>query len=92
VLIDNGTVSSGEAVAIAFQRRPDTRFFNTAICGRSTANMEYTLSDGASLFLAEAIMADRMKFMYGGHITPDEEVFNPVEVEQRAVAWLQAPG
>jgi hypothetical protein len=30
--------------------------------------------------------------MYGGNIAPDEEVFNPVEVEQRAVAWLQAPG
>jgi carboxyl-terminal processing protease len=92
VLIDNGTVSSGEAVAIAFQRRPDTRFFGTATCGRSTANMEYKLSDGASLFLTEAIMADRMKTMYGGNIAPDEEVFNPVEVEQRAVAWLQAPG
>lgn len=91
VLIDNGTVSSGEAVAIAFQRRPDTRFFGTATCGRSTANMEYRLSDGASLFLAGAIMADRTKFMYGGSILPDEEVFNPVDVEQRATAWLQTP-
>lgn len=50
VLIDNGTASSGEAVLIAFQRRPDTRTFGNATCGLSTANQEYMLSDGASLF------------------------------------------
>jgi C-terminal processing protease CtpA/Prc len=89
VLIDNGTVSSGEAVLIAFQRRPDTRSFGTATCGRSTANMEYKLSDGASLFLSVAIMADRSKFPYGAQVLPDEEILDPLEVERRAVAWLQ---
>ena len=33
VLIDGGTASSGEAIAIAFQRRPETRSFGTATCG-----------------------------------------------------------
>ena len=92
VLIDNGTVSSGEAVAIAFLRRPDTRSFGAPTCGRSTANQEFKLSDGASLFLTVATMADRTKFAYGGNILPDEEVLNPAEAEQRAVAWLQGAG
>jgi carboxyl-terminal processing protease len=90
VLIDSGTASSGEAVVIAFQRRPDTRSFGTATCGLSTANQEYTMSDGASLFLTEAVMADRTKAPYGGQILPDEEVLIPRETEQRAVAWLQS--
>ena len=70
VLIDGGTASSGEAVAIAFQRRPDTRSFGTATCGLSTANEQYTMSDGASLFLTVAVMADRTKFLYGAQIAP----------------------
>ena len=53
--------------------------------------MEFTLSDGASLFLTGAIMADRTKFGSGGTIPPDEEIFNPAEVEQRAAAWLRTP-
>jgi hypothetical protein len=92
VLIDSGTASSGEAVVIAFQRRPGTRSFGTATCGLSTANEQYTLSDGASLFLTVAVMADRTKFAYGGQIAPDEEVPVPREAEQRAVAWLHSGG
>jgi len=92
VLFDLGTASSGEAVVIAFQRRPQTRSFGTATCGLSTANELYTMSDGASLFLTVAVMADRTKFAYGGQIVPDEEVLVPREAEQRAVAWLVAAG
>ena len=89
VLFDRATASSGEAVVIAFRGRPDTRSFGTATCGLSTANELYTMSDGASLFLTVAAMADRTKFLYGGPIAPDEEVPVPGDAEQRAVAWLQ---
>ena len=89
VLFDLGTASSGEAVVIAFRGRPDARSFGTATCGKSTANELYTMSDGASLFLTVATMADRTKFVYGGQIAPDEEVLVPRDAEQRAVAWLQ---
>ena len=89
VLIDGGTASSGEAVLIAFQRRPDTRSFGVATCGLSTSNEQYLMSDGASLFLTNAVMADRTKFQYGGPIVPDEELRDPRETEQRAVTWLQ---
>ena len=92
VLVDNATASSGEAVMIAFQRRPDTRSFGAVTCGLSTANEQYVMSDGASLYLTVAVMADRTKFQYGGPIQPDEEVADPLEMEQRAVAWLQGGG
>lgn len=92
VLIDVGTASSGEAIVIAFQRRPDTRTFGTATCGRSAANQQYTMSDGALLFLTVAVMADRTRAPYGAQIVPDEPVTDPREAEQRAVAWLQTGG
>ncbi len=37
VLTDVGVASSGEAIAIAFRARPDTRSFGTPTCGLSTA-------------------------------------------------------
>ncbi len=51
VLIDRRTGSSGEAIAIAFRGRPDTRFFGEHTEGVSTANTVVNLSDGASLWL-----------------------------------------
>ena len=65
VLFDGATASSGEAVVVAFQRRADTRSFGTVTCGLSTANEAYTMSDGASLLLTVAVMADRTKFRMG---------------------------
>ena len=50
------------------------------------------MSDGASLYLTVSVMADRTKFLYGGPITPDEELTDPREAEQRAVAWLLTRG
>ncbi len=89
VLFDGATASSGEAVVIAFQRRPDTRSFGAVSCGLSTANEGYTLSDGATLLLTVAVMADRTKFQYGSAIVPDEDLTDPRATEQRAVEWLR---
>lgn len=52
VLIDQRVGSAGDAVAVAFKQRANTRFFDTATCGASTANMDFRLSDGALLYLA----------------------------------------
>ncbi|MBE7180885.1 MAG: hypothetical protein INR71_06700, partial [Terriglobus roseus] len=41
VLIDSGTVSSGEAIAISFQGRSSTRFFGSHTFGLSSANGMY---------------------------------------------------
>lgn len=89
VLFDGATASSGEAVVVAFQRRADTRSFGAVTCGLSTANELYTMSDGASLLLTVAVMADRTKFQYGSSIVPDEDVTDPRATEQRAVEWLR---
>ncbi|WP_052731119.1 S41 family peptidase [Spirosoma radiotolerans] len=51
VLTNQATASSGEAVAIAFKGRPNTRSFGKATCGLSTANVTNKLSDGALLNL-----------------------------------------
>lgn len=71
VLLDQAVISSGEAIAIAFIGRANTRRFGTASCGLSTANTPFSLPDGSSLFLTTAFMADREKNLFGGPVTPD---------------------
>ena len=90
VLTDLAVASSGEAVAISFRKRPDARSFGTATCGLSTANAGYVLSDGATLILTVAVMADRTRATYGAPVAPDEVIANPGALVQRAVEWLVA--
>jgi C-terminal processing protease CtpA/Prc len=88
VLTNCSVASSGEAVAIAFRGRPNTRSFGTATRGLSTANESYPLSDGAILLLTVSTMADRNLTLYGNFVVPDEITPTPGETEQRALAWL----
>lgn len=88
VLTDNLVASSGEAVAISFRKRPDTRTFGMATCGLSTANSPFPLPDGALLNLTTAVMADRTKVEYGKSIPPDETIVDENGLAQRAVSWL----
>jgi len=90
VLTDNRVASSGEATVIAFRGRPDTRSFGAATCGLSTANRGFPMSDGATLILTVAVMADRTRTRYGDSILPDEVVTDPDQAAQRALAWLQS--
>lgn len=71
VLIDAGTASSGEAVAISFRGRPNVRFFGEETSGLSTGNETIPLSDGASLYLTTSVEADRNKHVYTNGIIPD---------------------
>lgn len=88
VLLDEGVMSSGEAVAIAFVGRENTRSFGSATCGLSTANETYRLDNNSALVLTVAYMADRNLKVYGTPIEPDEEVASEAVV-QRAIAWLR---
>jgi len=88
VLTDGWVASSGEAVAIAFRERPDTRSFGTATCGLSTGNTTYWLSDTSRLVITAATMADRKRLAYGDVIPPDEVVANPDDTVSRAIEWL----
>ncbi len=98
VLTDIGVASSGEAIAIAFRARPNTRSFGTPTCGLSTAVTQMPLSHGgqmlpfsqsARIAVVTSVMADRTKQRYGGAVLPDELVTEPAAVVPRAVSWLR---
>lgn len=89
LLTDIGVASSGEAIAIAFRGRPDTRSFGTATCGISTAVAQFPLKQGGRIAIVTSVMADRTKKPYGKTVDPDEVVTNPAEVVPRALSWLR---
>lgn len=74
VLTDSLTASSGEAIAIAFRGRDDSRSFGGSTFGVPTANEGYFLSDGALLIVTVARMADRTGEVYAGEVLPDSIV------------------
>jgi carboxyl-terminal processing protease len=71
VLLDLGTASSGEAVAISFANRPRERSFGEHTAGFSTSNQRYPLADGAVLFLCVGIELDRTGHRYLDGLDPD---------------------
>jgi carboxyl-terminal processing protease len=71
VLTGPQTASSGEVVVVAFRGRPNTRSFGLPTAGLSTGNENFTLRDGAQIFLTTAIYTDRNKVRYGAAIVPD---------------------
>jgi hypothetical protein len=89
VLTDALVASSGEAVVVSFRGRPNTRSFGAATCGLSTANSGFRLSDGATLQLTVAVMADRSRATYGAAIVPDEVSSGGTDLVQRASEWLR---
>lgn len=94
VLIDGGTASSGEAIAVAFRGRPDTRFFGEATFGVSNSTFPYKLSDGAELYLVIAVDLDRNGTEYNLGVQPDEEIpwASDDPVLHAALDWLSAQG
>jgi carboxyl-terminal processing protease len=74
VLIDRATASSGEAIAVAFRGRPNTRFFGQSTCGISTSTEPFKLGGGAILYLTTCVDADRNFVFYPAGIDPDDLV------------------
>lgn len=72
VLIGDGTASSGEAVAVSFRGRPQTRFFGQKSYGLSTSNRVFEMSDSARIVLTTSVLQDRTGKNYGAKIAPDE--------------------
>lgn len=97
VLTDRYTASSGEAVAIAFRGRPNTRSFGEPTAGTPTANDVKVMPDGAWLGVTEARMADRTGRAYDAPLAPDQPVegfwtfASPEEDRtlQAALTWLR---
>ncbi len=87
VILGPKTASAGEAIAIGFLGRPDTRTFGQPTAGFTTGNATYPLSDGARLILTGSYEEDRLGRRYTGPITPDETVTLD-QAETAAKAWL----
>jgi C-terminal processing protease CtpA/Prc len=88
VLLDNGVASSGEVIAICFIGRENTKSFGSPTCGLSTANQSFPLSDGSSLNLTVAHLADRNKNTFGNAILPDQASTNATII-QDAITWIE---
>jgi C-terminal processing protease CtpA/Prc len=87
VLTADTTNSAGEAIAVFFKGRPDTRSFGAPTCGHHHLLQDFQVH-GATLTLKTAHNADRLKRTYAGRVLPDELVTVPGEAVTRAVAWL----
>ena len=100
VLTSRLTVSSGEALTIAFRGRPGTRSFGEATAGLPTSNQSLPLVDGAVLVVTAAQEADRTGRVYEGRIAPDQEVeidwtrlgSDDDPVLRAATEWLRRQG
>ncbi len=88
VIIDNQTASAGEATAISFLGRPNTRVFGERSCGLSTGNTLFELSNGGKFNLTTAIMADRNQNPFGENIIPDESFIDTNDLQTRVEEWL----
>lgn len=91
VLQDGGTGSAGEAIAISFIGRPNTRSFGAGTFGVSNVNWSFPLSDGGELHLLVGLDRDRSGTTYGGSVAPDEPTAGPAAAVAAAVAWLTTP-
>ncbi|WP_435079525.1 S41 family peptidase [Clavibacter michiganensis] len=90
VVADGMTVSSGEAVAIAFVEQAGVRSFGQPTYGFSTGNEPRTLPDGAIVNLTVTVDADRTGRRYGGPVVPDV-VVDDAGVTAAVDAWFDAP-
>lgn len=90
VLTGPHTASAGEATALAFRGRPQTRSFGEPTRGVSTANVVRPLVDGSSLVLTTSVMQDRHGRGDGRKIVPDEHTRGAAATLAAAQAWLLA--
>lgn len=88
VLLGPRTASSGEAMAVAFRGRSQTRFFGRTTAGLATANGSFPLPDGGALRLTTAVMLDRDGTAYPEGIAPEEPVPEGRDAVAAAAAWL----
>ncbi|MEM1081387.1 MAG: S41 family peptidase [Pseudomonadota bacterium] len=88
VLISETTASSGEALAIAFIGRPNTRLFGESTARLATANGAFSLPDQARLVFPVAYMADRTGTVHYPDVQPDEHTASD-QASDAAQRWLK---
>jgi carboxyl-terminal processing protease len=94
VLIGPNTASAGEAVAIAFKGRPQTRSFGATTAGATNSPDTYPLADGATIRISSNWEIDREGHIYRHAITPDALVAEDFRRGDRPAAaasgWLES--
>jgi C-terminal processing protease CtpA/Prc len=96
VLTDGGTASSGEALAVSFRGRPNTRSFGSPTAGFATVNRGSGLPDHANMVVTTGYYADRHRTPAAERLEPDELVPGSVQgwpfptdrVAEAALRWL----
>jgi hypothetical protein len=88
VLLGERTASSGEATALAFRGRPDSRSFGAPTAGFATSNSSIRLPDGTLFLLTDTLMADRNGMGDGGPIVPDQVTEGGAATLDAAHRWL----
>ncbi len=76
LLMGAQTSSSAEALVISFKARAKTRFFGEPTSGYSTSVFDLPFSDGSTLAVTNAQLADRNGRIYSGRIEPDEALLS----------------
>lgn len=91
ILTSTRTASSGEAVALAFSGRRQTRRFGAPTRGLTTANEGFDLPDGATISITVATFMDRNGRVHEGALEPDQVVDgDTARLQEVAAGWLQA--
>lgn len=96
VLLDDGTGSSGEAVAIAFVSRPNTKSFGSPTAGFATVNRGARLADSANMVVTTGYNSDRSGVTHPDRLLPDVLIPSPPpgwptprdRVARTAASWL----
>lgn len=96
VLTSMYTTSSGEALAVMFRGRRNTRLFGEKTGGMVTNTDWAQLDDSTAMTISVGHYRDRTGRVYDAFVDPDEEVpFTPTDAlatdagVQRALAWLR---
>ncbi|MCU0238043.1 MAG: S41 family peptidase [Pyrinomonadaceae bacterium] len=96
VLISQYTASSGEAVAVAFKGRPNTKIFGLKTAGLITVTDWTPINTDLFASISVAFYADRNNKIYREYIEPDEfsefiltDDFKRDETLQKAIQWLK---
>lgn len=96
VLVDRGTGSSGEALAVAFHGRPAVHFLGEETAGFATVNRGSRLPDGTNMVVTTGYYVDRQGQEFPDFVRPDTTVdvgrvgwpFATDRASTAAAAWL----
>ena len=89
ILIGPKTMSSVEAVAIAFHTQRNVRFFGQPTSGRTTCNRGFKLQDDSFLFLTTGNFMDREGKVFKNKIFPDRLIKKEEDIWNIAIKWLK---